>query len=129
MGRKEGFKFKPAGTEDLFDFGPTIECRCKKGDSCSTNRIRGKCSADPDYNPVDPTAPPTQCKRVSHPGMPDRFEFRGPCLFPLTHAQTCLVNCDKYNSNTPKYGFARCQCKSALMKQVEKFSITVIGGS
>ena len=71
-------------SEELFQFGPTIECRCKKGDSCSTNRIRGKCARDPDYGPT--TVAPEKCWFIK-PSLPDGFELAGPCVFPLNHNQ------------------------------------------
>ena len=81
---QEGYLFKPAMSEELFQFGPTIECRCKKGDSCSTNRIRGKCARDPDYGPT--TVAPEKCWFIK-PSLPDGFELAGPCVFPLNHNQ------------------------------------------
>ena len=96
------------------------ECRCKKGNSCSTNRIRGKCAPDPDHVPT--TIAPEKCWYIK-PSLPEDYELAGPCVFPLNHGQRCRLKCEN-----GKYGFAQCWCRNVdPLRELDEFEKLLSG--
>ena len=114
---KEGFLFKPSATEELFEFGPTIQCKCRKSESsCRLNRIRGRCTEDPSYGPT--TVAPEKCWYIK-PAFPEEYELAGPCVFPLNHQQQCRIKCGDKG-----FGFAECRCRD-MVKALEIGGINI----